>query len=167
MKQLAAKVIFYNVRFYFLKKYPMTKDIAYWTEYKSVRENKTRSEQLFKNKRNTLFRRDTVDKLEFDYNKVKEQFMLTKKLEKSAVELLKLQENTKAQLLNTLKNYKKVQVEVNRLKVFYQNGGKNSSDSNDKKSSLVMSSTNSVSFSNQSVSKKEARTGNLSSLIRQ
>ena len=96
VKLLASKVIYYNIRFWFLKHKSLDKqNIEHWTEYKSVRENKVRSQQLFKAKRKMLFKRETVDKIDLDYNNMKQKFSVAQDLDKAIDKLLEVQTNTK------------------------------------------------------------------------
>ena len=151
-EKYAKSVIYYNIRYFHLKKKlqvdKMNADL--WADFRNMKEQKKRFETIFHNKRSNMMQTAMVDQINVNFKKIQQRLGSAIKLENRTKEILKSQENTKDKLQETLENYEKVQMEVNRLNLFYIHGNTlkrtdNSSDTVDKQSYFGISTSSPIS----------------------
>ncbi|CAI2379628.1 unnamed protein product [Moneuplotes crassus] len=139
-------------------------DVPYYTKLRQLTENKKRYESIFNARRKGLIPIDTEEHVKYDYSKIQKRMAMAYTIEKGLLDTLHIQEKQEKYLKMTLNNFRKVQLETNRLSMLQRSfamrprSDNNSTDDADKKSYYHQTSSSVVAPSGTSNFKGQKRT---------
>jgi len=95
IERLARRVIFYNIRYFYLKKHLKgegnEENVVLWTELRIIKDHKRRYETIFHIKRKSLLQPDKQDHIKYNYGIIQKRIGLATSIEESMKNIIEVQ----------------------------------------------------------------------------